>query len=505
MTRSASRSALRNSLTHFLAVGVNVATGFAVMPAVVHGIGIEAFGIWAIANTMIGYAGVLDLGLGQTLVKKTSEYVAKGETGKLNGLVGVALTIYLIAAVVVFAAFAVVAAYGSSIFHVPPALASTLRNVILLLGAVAAVGFPMSALAGIIGGLHDFHVGNIVGSALNVVKLVGTFALVDAGYGLMALVALGAGLSMAGWICNYLWVRHRLPALRLLPGAPRGSALRDTLRFSGSMFIWSMAGQALQSMDRIIVGLVLPVRFAGIYEIGARLNAYSRYAINVAFVAMPAASALHAEGRHDELRRLFLQGTRLLVGVYGLVATVILVLGHEFVRLWVGAGFDASVEVAQILVLASLFQSQNSLGHVVLVGAGRLRAFTIVMALYPVVIATCALAALPAGLAGIASGVLVAVVVLESALLLTVLGAMDIGIGRFVTAVHLRTAPAIIGSAAAAFAMKERRPEAGWLDFGADAAVLVLAYGVLVAILGMSKGERELVWLRLSRAIAYAK
>ena len=68
---------ISNTVSHFLAACISIVTSFATLPAVVHGVGLTEFGIWAIATTIVGYMALLDVGLSQTLIKKSSALLAK--------------------------------------------------------------------------------------------------------------------------------------------------------------------------------------------------------------------------------------------------------------------------------------------------------------------------------------------------------------------------------------------------------------------------------------------
>ena len=295
-------------------------TGFVVMPAVVHGIGLTEFGIWAIANTLVGYMGLLDLGLSQTLIKKSSERLAKEDYVGLNGIVSSVLSLYLFIAISILIVCVPLIYWGPQLFNVPLERTALFREVFVILGALMAINFPMSILSGLVGGLQDFYAANSVSAILNVLKAVLTIILLKSGYGLLALVWLAVGISVAGWLANFLWVKLRIPHLSVKFMITRREQIGEITRFSASMFIWATAGQAYQSADRVIVGILFPVGSVGIYEIGARLNTYSRTVLNVVFMAMPAASALFAKGEFARVRDLYLHGSKYVLAAYAAIA-----------------------------------------------------------------------------------------------------------------------------------------------------------------------------------------
>lgn len=492
---------VRNSLSYFISVAVGIATGFVVMPVVVHGIGLVEFGIWAVGTTIVGYSGLLDLGLGQTLIKNTSASLAKHDAAELERTTCEVFTIYLVAGAVVLVAGCVVAFYGGPLFNIGPEHLGLYRDVVLVLFATAALSLPMSVLNGLIGGLQDLYFLHLYGSALAVIRAVITIALVMWGYGLIAIVLANSAITIVGWIGNYLWVHRRLPELQI-------AARRITLRFSGiarftaSMSIWTLAGQALQSLDRIIVGLLMTLSAVGIYEIGAKLHWLTRSVINVVQVALPTTSALDAEGRHMELNALYRYGSKLTFGAYGAVVVFFVVFADEFVHLWMGPGFEQSVAVAKILAAATLFQSQNSLGHVTLVGIGNLRVFTSVMAAYPFLLAAFG-AALGAafGLIGVACGVLAAVLVAEGILLAHLHKVMGVTATEWIRQVYLPTAICMCMAGVLGLAIQSI-DGLSWGLLMAKAGLVLALYVVLFLAVGIRRQDRNLLFSRLSTALA---
>jgi len=66
------------------------------MPFVVHRIGLTKFGTWMLVNSVVGYMGLLDLGLAPTVVKKSAELLAKEDKDELNRTISTVFTLYLL-------------------------------------------------------------------------------------------------------------------------------------------------------------------------------------------------------------------------------------------------------------------------------------------------------------------------------------------------------------------------------------------------------------------------
>src|SRR5262245_23313968 len=120
------------------------------MPLIVDRIGATAYGIWLLANSIVGYMGLLDLGLGPTVTKKTAEYLAVGGDSSLNRMLSTAFVLYLGLGLVIAAMVLGLTPIIPSIFHTEPQQAPQLKLILWLIGLQAAAGFPFSIFGGVI-------------------------------------------------------------------------------------------------------------------------------------------------------------------------------------------------------------------------------------------------------------------------------------------------------------------------------------------------------------------
>ncbi len=505
-------SLARNALANVGGTLVGLVVGFVTMPLVVHHLGPAQFGLWVLATGIVGYVGVLDLGLAPTLVNEAAallahdapEHTPNGAPEARRRLGETASTILaLYAALGALAGVGLVAvgALAGSLFHVPPDDLATFRAVLLVVGVQTALGLPMSVWNGLLSGLQAFHVVNAIGAATTLARGALTVVLVLEGYGLVALVATSFAVTCAAWTASWWCVHRRVPGLRVRVGAFRRTRLGEIGRFSGAMMVWTLAGAALHQLDRVLIGVVLPIAALTTYEVGARLANYSRTVLHSWLsTVMPATSALVARGERGRLRTLYLRSTRYLLVSYGGVALVLVGLGAPLVRLWMGAGFAEGYAVMALLVAGSLVQSQSVVAHVMLPGMGEIRVFTRFMAVYPFVTATCAITGILAGgLVGLAAGTTVSIVVMETAfLLLIVRSRFDVSIARIVRRCHL---PAVQALAPAAVAIATARLVTTidtWLALATIAFVAGSAFLVGAWRFGMTPAERRAVRDRLA-------
>lgn len=486
----------RNAFSSLSGTAISLAVGFFLMPFTVRRIGATGFGIWVLANSVVGYTGLLDLGLAPTLVKKSAEYLHRvDDEGRLalRRIVSTTFFLYVVLGAVLGLVIAALALLPDGAFKIPARDLNTFRLVLLVVGLQASLNLPMSVWSGIVAGLQDFHFLNGLNFLANLARASLTVALLLNGFGLLSLVIMGFAVSCFSWTSTWLWVRFRVPHLRVRLDSFSRLHVRELAHFSGAMVMWSVAGYALHSADRLILGLFTPVAAITTYEIGARTANYSRNVLHSWLsIFMPASSVLNARNDRAMLRELYARGTKYLLLSYAAVGVPLLCFGRQFVLLWMGRDFSAAAWVLMFLMIGNLYQSQNLVAHVMLPGMNRLRAFTAVMSVYPVVTAVLgALLVRKWGPVGMAAALAATIVLVESAFLPYILRLFELSMLRFLRECILPAALSCVPSLAWIWLVRAWLPATTWPRMVFDVAGSLVAYAAGFWVLGASREERR--------------
>jgi O-antigen/teichoic acid export membrane protein len=499
------RDLVRNALSNAGGTVVGLVVGFVTMPLVVHHLGPAQFGLWVLASGVVGYLGVLDLGLSPTLVNEAAALLARDEPDARRRLGETASTIAVVYAglgAVGALALVLVGALAPVLFQVPADDLATFRTVLCLVGLQTALGLPMSIWNGLLAGVQAFPLLNAIGVATTLVRGALTVSLVLTGHGVVALVGAAFAVTLGAWAVACRAAHRRIPGLRVRPGGFRVARLREIGRFSLAMVVWSVAGAVLHQLDRVLIGVVLPLAALTTYEVGARLAGYSRTVLHSWLsIVMPATAALAARDQRGRLRALYLRSTRWLLVLYGGVALALVGLGGPLVRLWMGPGFAQSWAVMALLVGGSFVQSQNVVAHVMLPGMRELRVFTRFMAVYPIVTAACAVTGIFAGgLVGLAAGTATAMLVMETGFLLGVVRTrFDLPLRRVLVRCHLPVAKALAPVALWLVLVRLVVDVGTWGELVAAGAVAGLVFLSAAWRVALTPAERRAVRERIAR------
>ncbi|HYK39576.1 MAG TPA: oligosaccharide flippase family protein, partial [Candidatus Eremiobacteraceae bacterium] len=222
---------LRAVTTSWIAVIANAAVGFFLTPYVLHHLGDEAYGLWILTVTCVGYYGLLDIGVRSSILRYVSRNQALGNRETVNEVIATAFYYYLLAcAIIIIAAFVSVGPV-CRFFSISEDLQSPFRALYLLAGAVQGVTLPLVVFAGSLeaaGRFDQMYMTNVIGLG---VRLVAVIAAVKAGGGLLAIGAATLLSQLLPYCIQVPLCFRANPGISLHPKWARASVFRDMLRY----------------------------------------------------------------------------------------------------------------------------------------------------------------------------------------------------------------------------------------------------------------------------------
>lgn len=365
----------RNVVVMWLAFAFNVGVGFFLSPFIVHRLGNTAYGIWVLLGSLVGYMGLLDLGVRGAVMRYVARHHARGEDDEASRIASSGLVIFGATGLVAVTASAVIAVLVDRIFHVPADSVGVARAVVVLGGLTIATSLVSGVFGGTVAAMQRFDLASITDIVVAALRTAAIVIALSAGAGLLglALIHLGATLTQAA--IQYVLTRRLYPQLTLrLHGVDR-SRIATIVSFSVFSSLLQVSGLLIFSADSIVIGTALPVAMITFFAIAASLTDYTRSILSAISQTMtPRASALEGVGATAELEHAVL-GTAALATLIALpIILTFVVRGHTFLRLWMGPAYaDRSAPVLAILSVALSFAAARQVIAGATIGLNRHR------------------------------------------------------------------------------------------------------------------------------------
>ena len=350
-----------------------MAVGFFLSPFLVHRLGNEAYGIWVLAISSIGYLGALDLGMRSSVLRHVGKGHTTGDHEGASAALSGALWVRLYISLVVLVLSGGLAYFFPLLFKVPADLAFSARVAVSIIGLSLALTMSMGVFGGVISGLNRYDLQTVVTLIQMSLRVAGVVLVLRKGYGI---VAIAVCEFIAGFVGNVLLVviaRRIYPELRVSLKQPDKAVLRSLWSYSFYAFLTTIAIQLVYQTDNVVVGTFVSATAVTFYAIGNSLCRYTDQftgAMTQSFV--PAASTYEAAGDTDKLQALYRVGTRAMMALYLPILVTLLVRGRTFIGLWMGPQYSrVSGTVLIILGTALIFSQANNTAFAIAFGTER--------------------------------------------------------------------------------------------------------------------------------------
>ncbi len=328
----------RNVLWTWVAGLLNIFTGFVLSPYVIHKLGPEGYGVWALLFSIIGYYGMVDLGVRPALTRFCAYFHARRNFDQLNELINTVIGYYTFGALVLLVVSLYISGHVDRIFHVSPGLRDDFARLIVIVGVSAMIG--INVFAACIEGLQRFEIGSRISVATIGIRSLGAFLLLYFGYGLFALGLNVLFAQIVGYIFGYFAFRKVFPELRLSPRLVKVRMLRHIASYSIHAFFANVASQLLIQSPPILIGVFRPAAFIGYFSFPSRLVQYSLDFIDrVGYVSASSAAEMAAKGARDRVLRLAVYSNRYCLTLLTPIAMFLLLFGRPLIRVWISPSF----------------------------------------------------------------------------------------------------------------------------------------------------------------------
>jgi len=153
----------RNTALNFVGSLVPLVVALLVTPYVIHGLGVERFGVLSLAWAILWYSSYFDLGLTRATTKFASEALSKGQHEKIPAILWTSLTIQALMGVVAAVAVGLVTSFlVDRVLHIPASLARESKLAFYLMGGAIPFLLISNVLSALLAGAHRFDLINAV-------------------------------------------------------------------------------------------------------------------------------------------------------------------------------------------------------------------------------------------------------------------------------------------------------------------------------------------------------
>ncbi|HEX3693111.1 MAG TPA: oligosaccharide flippase family protein [Solirubrobacteraceae bacterium] len=366
---------VRNTLANGVGGLAGILLGLVLTPLMIHRLGLETYGVWALALTLTfagGYASLSELGLEGATLRYVAEASADGDLDGLNRVVCTSLAVLCAIAIVLALAAVALAHPLVMLFGVPASLRGAATACFVIVGAQLVFELPARALVAVLEGTQNFVVFQSVELARGLAQAALYVLVLLAGWGIVGMAVVLAASSLTTLLAYWVFAHRAVAGLRANPLAASRIEISRLVRFGGGLFSLRVLSTIYNQMDTAIIGIALGTRPVALYEIANKISLGAATVASVSVSALtPAAAALRNEAAL--VRDMFVRGTCYATAAALPFALAILIFAKPLLLTWIGPRALPAAGAVRLFASYEAMQMVNNVGSTMIYGIGRIR------------------------------------------------------------------------------------------------------------------------------------
>ncbi len=313
--------------------------GILYTPIMLRLLGQSEYGLYNLSNSIIGYLGVLDFGIGNAVIRYTAKYKALEDRESESNLYGMFIIIYSILAVLVIIAgsFFVM---NTHLFFSSSLTATEMRRIQL-----------MMALA-------------IIRQILNPFIMIPLLLL---GYKSLGMTVVTTCLNLI-----FIWVNcyycFKILKIKVKFKKMDFSLLKEIVGYSFFIFLNMIVDKIYWSTDQFILGSIRGTVAVAVYSVGSTLNQYyMNFSTAISGVFLPKVTKMVTKNvSNEELSDLFIRTGRIQFIILSYILCGFILVGQDFISFWAGEGYEQAYWIVLLVMIPLTVPLIQNLGLTIL-------------------------------------------------------------------------------------------------------------------------------------------
>jgi len=344
-----------NAISNWVALAVNIAVGFVLTPYIIGHLGTVQYGIWALIASIIGYYGLLDLGVSSAIVRYVARYAGQQKYESLNQVINTAIVIFSLAGSIAILASIFIADPLAKFFNVEATDYVSFKQCIWLLGITAGLMLPGNVLSVALIAHERFIIRNIVNITTTLLRCLLSIYVLYKGGGLLELSWINFGLGVLAILLNLgvlkLFFRH----ITLSPKLVNRSMFLTLFSFGLLTSVIQIGNLLRTKLDAILIGRYLNMDSVATFSIAALLCGYlSTSIISCSGVSQPRLAALAGKNNKGIFAGAIMRYSIIIANLVAGGSLVVFLLCEDFLGLWLRKNFESTHVVATLVSILLL-------------------------------------------------------------------------------------------------------------------------------------------------------
>ncbi|OCS87051.1 oligosaccharide flippase family protein [Caryophanon latum] len=372
-------------ILNYVSIVLTFVIGLIYTPFLIRTLGQNDYGLYAFVFAIAGYLAILDIGIGNSIVRYISSNTVSGDKEKEKRIIGYFFKLFSYVAVLTLI-LGILIAFNIEVIvsnNFPNDSLYTLKWMILILTFNFALGFIFNTFASVIQAYEKY----IFLKVLNVVRtlavpIFSTIALFNT-QNLVLLTLILFIVNSIVSICYFVYYK-RVLRLSLSFEELNKDFKKEIFSYAVIIFIVAIADKMYWQTDQILLGILKSPEDVAIYAVAIQfVNIFMSLSLAISNVFLPRITKIVNAEHYSvtEINILYIKVSKYQTFVMGLAFSGFIILGRDFIELWVGPKYELAYFLVVILMSTFFIDLIQNLGLTVMQAKGKysFRAYTLII------------------------------------------------------------------------------------------------------------------------------
>lgn len=314
----------------------------------------DEYGLYSLSSSVTAYLGLLNLGMGSTILRYYMRYLTEGNKLMAERVMGLFSLLYAAISVATIVVGCSITAFTGSLFAkgLSPAEVSKMNSLIIILSINSGISLLSAPLGTIIVGNERYIFQKISALCFTLTAPILNLIVLYMGYASIGLTYVGIICSCAILVVDVIYCTKRLHTRPRFKQMPFG-ILKEIFAFTLTVFIGIIADLLYWSTDKVLIGAIIGTGAVAVYNIGITFNTIMQQLSSaISGVFAPRVNRLVFSNQPiSAITELMTRVGRLQYLIISLVLSGFIVFGKAFLGFWVGEGYEEAYPVALLTMI----------------------------------------------------------------------------------------------------------------------------------------------------------
>jgi len=485
------------AILSYISLFLGNAVGLLFTPFMLRMLGQAEYGLYKLVCSSVVYLSILDLGLGNAVVRYISKYRTLKDKKSEENFLALILIFYSIIAAIVVIAGVILCNYLPQIFGKSLTVDELAKAKIMFIILTGNVAFQLlfNSFNAVLTACEKFIFQKTLRMSVLIIRTLILIILLSLGYKAIAIIIVDTVLNILFNVTVLLYSVFRIK-IKIKIHQINPTFIAEIFSYSFFIFLNVIMDQIYWKIDNVILGIMTNTTIVAIYALGLQLVLfYLGFSTAISNVLMPKIVKLVEKGATGEnLTDEMIKIGRIQAIILGLILSGFILFGQKFVSLWAGKEYERSFWISLIIMIPLTVPLFQNIGISILQAKKKHRFRSVVLLIIAVInIGITIILVKWIGFIGAAIGTAFALTV-GQIIIMNIYYHKVIGLNilRFFKETFKNILPVILISISIGFFIRIINGDS-WLILGIQIISFSVVYGLLAWFMSMNSYEKDLV------------